>query len=95
VLDNVLHGIAEPARSVHGDEDERGVAVLGVGDAFVDVGGEDGLDFAVDFQFEDDGAGGMFIRGGGGEEGKQGEAGESYKDESSESKKDASYILRG
>ncbi len=47
------------------------MAALGVGDAFVDVGSKNGLDFAVDFQFEDDGAGGMLIRGGRGEEGKK------------------------
>src|SRR6266404_7933464 len=49
VLDDIFHRVTEPAGSIHADENEGGVAVCGIRDAFVDVGGENWLNFAVDF----------------------------------------------
>src|SRR6202008_3931013 len=55
VVDHVGHGIAETAGRIHGDQDERGLPVSGIGEAFIDVGGEDWFDFAIELQFENKG----------------------------------------
>src|SRR5216684_3529948 len=77
VLDDVLHGIAEAAGRVHGDENQGRLAALGIRDAFIDIGGEDGLDDAVQIQVEDDRSGSVFVRRGGRKKGKECEGGES------------------
>ena len=59
VLDDVFHRRAQAAGSVHGDENERGVAAGSFVDSFVQVGGEDWFDFGVDFQVEDGLGGGL------------------------------------
>ena len=64
MLDDILHGIAEAARRVHGDQNQRGLAFCGVVDAFIDVSSEDGLYFAIKLQFEDDGTRGVLVSGG-------------------------------
>ena len=35
VMDHIGHRIAEPARCIHGDQDQRGVPAGGVGEALV------------------------------------------------------------
>jgi hypothetical protein len=47
VLDDVFHRVTQTTGRIHGDEDEIGVTVRGVGEAFADVRGEDGSNFAV------------------------------------------------
>ena len=65
MLDDVFHGIAEAAGGVHGDDDEGGVAISGIGEAFVDIGGEDGIYFGVEAEVEDGrGVGGVLVGGG-------------------------------
>src|SRR6202030_4387178 len=69
--------VAEAARGVHGDENQGRLAVLGICDAFIDIGSQDGFDDAMQIQVEDDGRGNVFVRGDGGEKAKEREGGES------------------
>ena len=76
-LDDVLHGVAQTAGRIHGDENQGELAALGVRDAFFDISSEDGFDDAVQIQVEDDGGGRMFVGGNGGEKTKEREGRES------------------
>jgi hypothetical protein len=53
VMNHIRHRIAEAARRIHGDQHERGLAAGRVGEAFINIRGEDRLDDAIEFQLKD------------------------------------------
>src|SRR3984893_8041989 len=54
-MEEVGPRIAKATGSIHSDEDERGVAIGGIDEAFVDVGCKDRFDFAIESQLEHEG----------------------------------------
>jgi hypothetical protein len=63
VLDDILHGIAEAAGRVHGDQHQGSLALRGVGQALINIGCQDRLNFTVQFQIHYQRLSNGFFRG--------------------------------
>src|SRR6267143_2452415 len=63
VLNHVLHRSTEPARSVHGDQNKSRVTASRVGKSLINVGGQDGVNYALKPQFKNERTGRLLVRG--------------------------------
>ncbi len=62
VLDYVFHRNTQPAGGVHRDQNKRHMTPRSVGKTFINVGGQDGIDYALEPQFKNEWAGRVLVR---------------------------------